>query len=130
MTLTEYKLDCYQRGIIITEKRAISQIMGNMTVIISMVEKHDTDGLRVEVVNELAEHCYGTDIHYTMLHSQVTAIERLMFERHAQDVNSCEHQKVTMKLGKTACVRCMIRINEMLPEIEHLNVDSIDLRLN
>jgi hypothetical protein len=101
MTLQETKIDILSRGIFINEGRIPK---GNITV--SMV-KFDTDGLRLEADFELDVATFINDtVVSSILKEKAAIIENFASKRHAQDINSCEHQPVLIG-NRKACANCM-----------------------
>jgi hypothetical protein len=101
MTLQDTRLDILARGIFINEGK-----IPDDDVSVTLL-KYDTDGLKVQADFTVDLTIYGNEEAYVnILKNKASAIESYIVNRHAQDINRCEHKPVLIG-NRKACTMCM-----------------------
>ena len=107
MTLTEIKLDCFDRSIMIMEFNDKCDGIPGISVCIA-AKKVDTDGTEITASKNITHNEYrDINTQKSTVREAVQMLENLITMRHAGNPDTCEHKLFTLANGKTVCSNCM-----------------------
>lgn len=112
MTIQEVKLDIINRHFFIAERSMNSNGLYYVELVIS---KLDTDSLSYVFTQPVTEQNYiWEEVYINTIKNIAYDIDVIMINRHAQNINTCQHDLVMVGCNKV-CKRCMGKFGQTIP---------------